>query len=125
MLDTIVSNRLQLTVVIFKDHCVNFLMANLSRKLAFAGTSAALAWLIGFYFALLPAKVPWLPSVITSGNLEWVSMIVAFAAGIWSLRLLFEAVRYRGVAWWAYAIGILTTAVTSFFAVIILYGLLH
>lgn len=28
------------------------------------------------------------------------------------LRLLYKAVKLRGVAWWAYAIGILTVGIT-------------
>ncbi len=97
----------------------------LSRTLAFTGTSAALAWVMGLYFALLPKEVPWLPYFITSGYLEWMSLILALGAGIWCLRLLYKAVKLRGVAWWAYAIGILTVGITLLVMLVMVYGLVH
>lgn len=104
---------------------MNFSANKLSRTLAFAGTSAALAWVIGLYFAFSPTEVSWLPRSVTSGSLEWVSLIWALGAGIWCLYLLYKAVRFRGVTWWAYAIGILTVGATALLLGIVMYGLLH
>ena len=104
---------------------MNFSANKLSRALAFAGTSAALAWVTGLYFAFSPNEVSWLPRIVTSGNLEWVSLIWILGAGLWCLYLLYRAVRFRGVTWWAYAIGILTVSATSLVMAIVVYGLLH
>jgi len=104
---------------------MNFSVSKLSRTLAFAGTSAAVAWVIGLYFAFSPNEVSWLPRSVTAGNLEWVSLIWALGAGLWCIYLLYKAVRFRGVAWWAYAIGILTVGATLLVMSIVIYGLLY
>lgn len=109
----------------YKDEDMTSVTDKLSRTLAFTGTSAALAWVMGLYFALLPKEVPWLPYFITSGYLEWMSLILALGAGIWCLRLLYKAVKLRGVAWWAYAIGILTVGITLLVMLVMVYGLVH
>ena len=104
---------------------MNFSASKLSRALAFAGTSAALAWVIGLYFAFSPNEILWLPRPVTSGHLEWISLICALGAGFWCLYLLYKAVRLRDVTWWAYAIGISTVGATVLVMFIVMYGLLH
>lgn len=108
-----------------EDEDMNFSANKISSTLAFAGTSAALAWVIGLYFALSPNEVSWRPRSVTSGNLEWVSMICALGAGLWCLYLLCKAMRFSGVTWRAYAIGILSVGVTLLIMAILIYGLIH
>jgi hypothetical protein len=103
---------------------MKLLQLQINEKLALAGTTAAFAWVMGLYFALQPMQLSGLPEFIAAGCLEWVSTILAVAAGLWCLRLLSQAVRSRGVAWWAYAIGIVAAAGTILVAVIVAYALI-
>ena len=96
-----------------------------SRKLAFAGTVAAASWVAGLYFAFQPMTLLGLPHVVTSGILEWASTIIALGAGFWCIRLLYRAFRCRGVAWWAYVIGLITTGGTVLVVLIASYALLN
>jgi hypothetical protein len=70
-------------------------------------------------------KLPGLPDVITAGSLEWVTVFLAVGAGAWCMRLLFQARQCRGVAWCAYAIGILAAAGTVLVAIIVVDVLLY
>lgn len=90
----------------------------LSRKLALAGTIAVAAWVMGLYFAFQPMALQGFPAFITAGSLEWTSAILALGAGAWCLRLLFQAIRRRGVAWWAYAIGLFAAGGTVLVAMV-------
>ena len=96
----------------------------LNRKLTVAGMAAALAWVTGLYFALLPMQLPGLPNFITGGGLEWASAILAVGTGVWCFALLIQAFRCRGVAWWAYAIGILAATSILIVAIIVVGVLL-
>jgi hypothetical protein len=104
---------------------VNLVADNLSRKLAFAGTVAATFWVAGLYFAFQPMTLLGLPYAITAGVLEWASTIFALGAGAWCMLLLYRAFRCRGVAWWAYVIGLVTTGGTVLVALIASYALFN
>lgn len=97
----------------------------LNRKFALAATTAALAWVVGLYLALQPMHLPGFPEFVTAGSLEWASAILATGAGLWCSRLLFQAFGCRGVAWWAYAIGIVSVAGTILFAILVFDMLLN
>jgi hypothetical protein len=104
---------------------VNLVADSLSRKLAFAGTVAAASWVAGLYFAFQPLTLLGLPHFITAGILEWASTISALGAGVRCMLLLYRAVRCRGVAWWAYVIGLLTTGGTVLVVLISSYALFN
>lgn len=104
---------------------MNSLPPQLNRQLALAGTTGTFAWAVGLYFALLPMQPSGFPDFVTAGILEWASVILAVGAGMWCFGLLFRASRCRGVAWWAYGIGILAASGTVLVATIVVAVLLR
>ena len=104
---------------------MNLVADTLNRKLAFAGTVAAASWVAGLYFAFQPMTLLGFPHVITAGVLEWASTIVALGAGVWCMRLLYRAFRCRGVAWWAYVIGLITAGGTVLVVLLSSYALFN
>ncbi len=91
----------------------------LETKLACTGTVILLAWVSALYLFFLPMELPGLPKFLSAGVLEWMVFLFAVGASVFSFRLLYLAWRYRGVAWWAYAIGFLPSTITLLVALLL------
>jgi len=84
----------------------------LNEKLAIAGSVVTAAWVAGLFFAFQPMHLTGFPTGLTAGAFEWVFLILAIVSSAACFRLLYLAIRYRGVAWWGYAIGTLPATTT-------------
>jgi hypothetical protein len=99
---------------------VNTSTIRLNKKLALAGGMGMLGTGLGLYLAFLPMALPWFPDFVTTGVLEWASLILAVGGGVCCWGLLVEAFRCTGVAWWVLVTGILAASVPVIVAIMLL-----
>lgn len=85
---------------------------------ACAGTVILLAWVTALSAAFMPAAAG-LPSFVADSLVEALACVVAIVVSGYSCRLLYLAVRYRGVARWAFAMVFLPAKLTLGVAVFV------